>query len=61
MNTTRKCSPSPKGRQQLEALRRTARAVLERKRRLGQYVVVWKEGHPVMMGADAPGSREDES
>jgi len=37
----------------LDALRRAVGAALDRKRRLGQYAVVWKNGKPVMIGADA--------
>ena len=43
-----------------EALALDARAVaeaLERKRRLGQYVVVWREGRAVCIGPDAPAVR----
>lgn len=34
----------------LEVLRRVAAETLERKRRLGQYAVVWKDGKPMMIG-----------
>lgn len=54
MNTTRKASPSPEGQRQLEALRRAVSVALERKRRLGQYAVIWQDGKPVSIGADAP-------
>lgn len=60
MRTNRKAIPSPEGRRQLEALRHAVDEALERKRRLGQYAVVWKNGKPVMKGRDAsrpaPGS-----
>jgi hypothetical protein len=29
---------------------------LERKRKLGQYAVVWREGRVVCLGPDAPGT-----
>jgi hypothetical protein len=38
----------------LEALKRAVAEALERKRRLGQYAVVWREGRPVCIGPDAP-------
>lgn len=54
MNTTRKSAPSPEGQQQLETLRRAVSKALEKKRRLGQYAVVWRDGKPVRIGEDAP-------
>ncbi|MGH8508395.1 MAG: hypothetical protein ACREVH_06710 [Gammaproteobacteria bacterium] len=38
----------------LETLRRAVHEALERKRRLGQYAVVWRGGGPVCIGPDAP-------
>ncbi len=38
----------------LEALTRAVAKALERKRRLGQYAVVWREDRPVCIGPDAP-------
>lgn len=38
----------------LDALTRAVAGALERKRRLGQYAVVWREGRPVCIGPDAP-------
>lgn len=37
-------TPSPEARQSLEALRVAVREELERKRRLGQHAVVWRNG-----------------
>ena len=54
MNTTRKATPSPEGQRQLEALRSAVSKALEKKRRLGQYAVVWKDGKPALIGEDAP-------
>ncbi len=54
MNTTQKPTPSPEGQWQLETLRLAVRKDLERKRRLGQYAVIWQNGQPVGMGEDAP-------
>ena len=38
----------------LESLKRTANKTLERKRRLGHYAVVWRDGKPALIGDDAP-------
>ena len=41
--------------QVLDSLTRAVAAALERKRRLGQYAVVWRDNRPVCIGSDAPG------
>jgi hypothetical protein len=38
----------------LEVLKRAVAEALERKRRLGQYAVTWREGRVVCTGPDAP-------
>ena len=38
----------------LDCLRQTVTTTLERKRRLGQYVVIWQNNAPVVVGEDAP-------
>jgi hypothetical protein len=38
----------------LETLRKVAADTLERKRRLGQYAIVWRDGKPTAIGEDAP-------
>ena len=38
----------------LEVLKRAVAEALERKRRLGQYAVMWREGRVVCTGPDAP-------
>jgi hypothetical protein len=38
----------------LDALTRAVAGALERKRRLGQYAVVWRDDQPVCIGPDAP-------
>jgi hypothetical protein len=38
----------------LDALKRAVAEALDRKRRLGQYAVVWREGRAVCIGPDAP-------
>ncbi|WP_083250873.1 hypothetical protein [Acidihalobacter aeolianus] len=54
MNTAKKSTPSPEAQRQLELLRQAVRNALERKRRLGQYAVIWQDGKPVSVGKDAP-------
>lgn len=41
----------------LDTLKRAVAEALERKRRLGQYAVVWRKGHAVCIGPDAPPMR----
>ena len=53
MNIIKKGKPSPESQQQLEALRQAVRKTLDKKRRLGQYAVVWENGKPVIKDADA--------
>ncbi|MFO8237294.1 MAG: hypothetical protein R6U00_03375 [Prochlorococcaceae cyanobacterium] len=45
---------SPSDQQILTALQQAVAAELERKRRLGQYVVTWQDGKPLLQGPDAP-------
>jgi hypothetical protein len=54
MKATKKTVPSPEGQKQLETLRQAVAKALDKKRRLGQYAVIWQDGKPVMTGADAP-------
>lgn len=54
MNTTVKPEPSQEGRELLETLRQSVARALERKRRLGHYVVTWQDGKQVAWGDDAP-------
>lgn len=54
MNTKHKTTPSLEGQQQLETLRQAVGKTLEKKRRLGQYAVIWEDGKPVVSGEDAP-------
>jgi hypothetical protein len=49
---------SPEGKLILESLQRAVAQALEKKRRLGQYAVILKEGKPVAVGDDAPGQRQ---
>lgn len=36
----------------LESLRKTVAKTLDRKKRLGQYAVVWQDGNPAIIGGD---------
>lgn len=53
MNTTKRTIPSPEGQKRLETLRQAVKKTLEKKRRLGQYAVIWKDGKPVITGEEA--------
>jgi hypothetical protein len=41
----------------LDTLKLAVAEALEHKRRLGQYAVVWRKGHAVCIGPDAPPMR----
>jgi hypothetical protein len=43
----------------LDALRKVAAETLDRKRRLGHYAVIWRDGKPVTIGDDAPPASPD--
>lgn len=58
MNIRKKELPSQEGQQILEILKQSVSKALEKKRRLGQYAVVWKNGRPVATGEDAPITKE---
>lgn len=45
---------SPDTQEMLDSLRAAVAETLERKRRLGHYVVIWQDGKPVLIGEDAP-------
>lgn len=44
----------------LELLQRVATKTIERKRRLGHYIVVWQDGKPIASGEDAPSVQQSE-
>ena len=46
--------PSSDSQRILEALREAVGKTLERKKRLGQYAVIWNGNKPVLIGDDAP-------
>ncbi|MBX9637965.1 hypothetical protein [Nitrosomonas sp.] len=54
MKITLETTPSKEDQEILDALQKAVTQALERKRRLGQYAVVWRDGKPVMIGEDAP-------
>lgn len=45
---------SPEAQKTLAALQKAVADTLERKRRLGHYAVIWRDGKPVVIGDDAP-------
>lgn len=45
-----------KEKQLLDCLTAAVGEALERKRRLGQYAVVWRDGKPALIGDDVPTS-----
>ena len=51
-------SPGKFEAEALAALQRAVTQALERKRRLGQYAVFWKDGQVIFDGPDAPMSQE---
>lgn len=52
MNMSRKDAPSEDSKVLLTSLRRAVSQALEKKKLLGQYAVVWRNGKPAMMGAE---------
>ena len=59
MKTTSKVKLSEEGQVILDALQKAVTQALEKKRRLGQYAVVWRDGKPMMIGEDAPKESEN--
>lgn len=53
MNVLLKETPSEEGRVVLDTLKLAVSHALEKKRRLGQYAVIWKEGKPVRLGEES--------
>jgi hypothetical protein len=50
-------SISTEDQQILDSLTNAVAEALERKRRLGQYAVVWRDGQPVVIGEELPKSQ----
>lgn len=61
MIITTSAPPSPQALAILEALREAVRKDLERKRRLGQYAVIWQDGRLIQIGEDAPKVEEQKT
>ncbi len=59
MKTTSKAKLSEEGQVMLDSLQEAVTQALEKKRRLGHYAVVWRDGKAVMIGEDAPKSSEN--
>lgn len=49
-------SPTVSTQSTQEALRHAVKATLERKKKLGQYSVIWRENKIITQGEDAPKS-----
>lgn len=45
---------SSEDQQTLDCLRSAVAEALDRKRRLGQYAVIWRDGQPVILGNESP-------
>lgn len=45
---------SPDAQKTLDCLRKVSADTLERKRRLGHYAVIWRDGRVIAIGEDAP-------
>jgi hypothetical protein len=56
MNKIFKKTPSKEGQILLDTLQKAVSETLEKKKRLGQYAVVWQDGKPLVTGEDAPKS-----
>jgi hypothetical protein len=55
MNHTSTTTATPPDTQQmLDSLKQAVAQALEKKKRLGQYAVMWENGKPVLIGEDAP-------
>lgn len=47
-------TPNQEAQAMLDCLRQAVTKTLDRKRRLGQYAVLWSEGKLIAVGEDAP-------
>jgi len=61
MSSPMKTEPSKESQVMLDTLKTAVAHALEKKRRLGQYAVVWKNGKPVRIGADSIGASDNKS
>ena len=58
MICTHETTPSEKSLKILRNLKKTVSETLERKRKLGQYAVIWDGQKPIQSGPDAPASKD---
>jgi len=49
-------TPSQDTQKMLNVMRKAVEKALERKKRLGQYAVVWQNGKPVLIGKETENS-----
>ncbi|PIP03038.1 MAG: hypothetical protein COW18_05755 [Zetaproteobacteria bacterium CG12_big_fil_rev_8_21_14_0_65_54_13] len=61
MSSSIQTEPSKESQVMLDTLKTAVADALEKKRRLGQYAVVWKNGKPVRIGADSIGVSDNKS
>ena len=61
MSRSIKTEPSKESQVMLDTLKTAVAHALEKKRRLGQYAVVWKNGKPVRIEADSIGASDNKS
>ena len=56
MNASSQTTKTPSSKALLiqESMKQAVAKALEKKRRLGQYAVIWEDGKPVLVGEDAP-------
>ena len=54
MSATSKKPLSKEGQVLLSSLKKAVAQTLDKKKRLGQYAVIWQNGEPVVTGEDAP-------
>jgi hypothetical protein len=47
-------TPSQDSQAMLDTLKIAVNKTLEKKKRLGQYAVIWSDDKPVLVGADSP-------
>ena len=61
MSVTSNKPLTKEGQVLLESLRRAVKQTLEKKKRLGQYAVVWRDGRTVIIGEDVPQNKTENS
>jgi len=61
MSSSTKDEPSKESKEMLDTLKTAVAHALEKKRRLGQYAVIWKNGKPARVGADSIGVSDNKS